>query len=192
MKINNDLLLIVRINEDIKKVVKLARRINILALNAILLSRRAGNVARGFAVISDELRGFSKELTQTMNKLTELSYEAVQVVSQHQRYRRINRFIVQTGDYVDSSLLKKQLASSNARVAVLENTLRESYQRLQMILNDADEGGRFGSVISRSLKIEATYGGSFSQMLSQIALEFGDYIDSIPSVLNQLKIYLQR
>lgn len=190
-KVDNDLVLIVRINEDIKKIVRLARKINILALNAILVSRRAGNVALGFGVISDELRSFSKELTTIMSKLTELSYASVQVVSQHQRYHRINRLMTLASENIDTLSIEKQLSTSNARVEVLVNNLREGYQRLQKLVNDADEGSRFGSVISRSLKIEATYGGNFTQLLSQIAVEFGDYIDAIPAILNQLKIYIQ-
>ena len=45
-----DLLRIVRINEEIKRVVSVAFKINIMALNAIFLAKRAGTAARGFGV----------------------------------------------------------------------------------------------------------------------------------------------
>ncbi|WP_151031189.1 hypothetical protein [Cellvibrio sp. KY-GH-1] len=188
---NNDLALIVRVNEDIKKIVRLASKINILALNAILVSRRAGDVALGFGVISDELRKFSKELTDIMNNLTVLSYESVQVVSQHQRYLRINHLLTLARDNSDAQFIEAQLFNSNKHALVLKNNLRQGYQLLSKLINDADDSSRFGSVISRSLKIEATYGGQFSILLSQIADEFSDYIDAIHPLINELKFYFR-
>ena len=61
-----DLLRIVRINEEIKRVVSVAFKINIMALNAIFLAKRAGNAALGFGVLSNELRVFSKDLRESM------------------------------------------------------------------------------------------------------------------------------
>lgn len=188
---NNDLALIVRVNEDIKKIVRLASKINILALNAILVSRRAGDVALGFGVISDELRKFSKELTDIMNNLTVLSYESVQVVSQHQRYLRINHLLTLARDNSDAQFIEAQLFNSNKHALVLKNNLRQGYQLLSKLINDADDSSRFGSVILRSLKIEATYGGQFSILLSQIADEFSNYIDAIHPLINELKFYFR-
>jgi methyl-accepting chemotaxis protein len=56
-----DLLRIVRINEEIKAVVGVAFKINIMALNAIFLAKRAGTAALGFGVLSNELRTFSQD-----------------------------------------------------------------------------------------------------------------------------------
>ena len=60
----------VRLNEGIKGVVLIAFQINIMALNAILLSHRAGEVALGFGVISKELRTLSVVLTGLMHALS--------------------------------------------------------------------------------------------------------------------------
>ena len=60
----------VRLNEGIKGVVLIAFQINIMALNAILLAHRAGEVALGFGVISKELRSLSVELTGLMQELS--------------------------------------------------------------------------------------------------------------------------
>jgi len=50
-----DLLRIVHINEEIKRVVGVSVKINIMALNAIFLAKRAGTAALGFGVLSNEL-----------------------------------------------------------------------------------------------------------------------------------------
>jgi hypothetical protein len=73
----------------------------------------------------------------------------------------------------------------------LRQHLVDAYAALKKLLVDADDASRFGSVIARSLKIEATYGGSFNSMLTQIALEFGNYIDAIPMILIRLDHRLQ-
>lgn len=72
-----DLLSIVRINEEIKRVVKVSFKINIMALNAIFLAKRAGTAALGFGVLSNELRVFSQDLRDCMDALTKLIHECV-------------------------------------------------------------------------------------------------------------------
>ena len=52
----SELTCIVRVNEEIKSIVATAFRINLMALNAIFLAKRAGNAALGFGVLSNELR----------------------------------------------------------------------------------------------------------------------------------------
>jgi hypothetical protein len=76
-----DLLRIVRINEEIKRVVSVAFKINIMALNAIFLAKRAGNAALGFGVLSNELRVFSRDLRESMMSLTQLIHDLVGEVS---------------------------------------------------------------------------------------------------------------
>jgi len=178
MNYTNDLVLIVRVNEDIKSVVKLAHSINLLAINAILLSRKAGNVALGFGVISDELRMFSKTLTKNMEALMQLSYASIQTISLHRRYLRMNTLM--------ESAYRDYLHSSTEQAMLLRSNTLQAYERLQNLLRDAEDTSRFGSVISRSLKIEATYGGSFSNMLAQIAADFGLFIDAIPEIIDRL------
>lgn len=187
MSNTNDLVLIVRVNEDIKAVVKLARSINLLALNAILLSRRAGDVALGFGVISDELRRFSKTLTKNMEALMQLSYISIQTISLHQRYLRMNTLMITAAQQITVSTYRDCLQDGAKRTQLLRDNTLQSYERLQGLLNDAEDTSRFGSVISRSLKIEATYGGGFANMLAQIAADFSLFIDAIPSIIERLK-----
>lgn len=186
MNSRNDLAMIVWINEDIKSVVKLARSINLLALNAIILSRKAGNVALGFCVISDELRLFSKTLTQTMQTLMQLSYTSVQTVSLYQRHLRMNKLMNLASQQIADTACKVKLQHNAERAILLRNNTIKTYESLQNHLMEAEEASRFGSVISRSLKIEATYGGDFSRMLMQISLDFTLFIDAIPEIIGRL------
>ena len=76
-----DLLRIVRINEEIKRVVSVSFKINIMALNAIFLAKRAGTAALGFGVLSNELRVFSQDLRDSMTALNGLIHGCVSEVS---------------------------------------------------------------------------------------------------------------
>lgn len=51
----SELTCIVRVNEEIKSIVATAFRINLMALNAIFLAKRAGNAALGFGVPENRL-----------------------------------------------------------------------------------------------------------------------------------------
>ena len=93
-----DLLRIVRINEEIKSVVGVAFKINIMALNAIFLAKRAGTAALGFGVLSNELRVFSQDLRDGMSALTGLIHSCVNEVSlvlQDIRHTRLLRLAVE-------------------------------------------------------------------------------------------------
>jgi len=186
MQRENDLVLIVRVNEDIKAVVRLARQINILALNAILVARRAGAVAMGFGVIADELRSFSLTLTQSMQSLMMLSYESIQIVSAHQRQQRATALLEQVSAQLAQTDFYSRAAQSSRGGSNLQHSLLQSFGALEQLILDAEDVSRFGTVISRSLKIEATYGQGFTALLGQIALDFGSYIDAIPDVLVRL------
>lgn len=188
----NDLLRIVRINEDVKRVVTSTRKINILALNAILLSRRAGKSAVGFAVISNELRIFSKDLAACMKHLIKLSHSSLSVVSHFQRYKRINTLWDHTQANSHHPAVTKPLNQSNEKLHQMQQELNTAYSALSRFMDDAESMGRFGSVIARSLKIEATYGGEFHSILAQIATEFSQYIDAIPEILNQAHHLLKK
>jgi hypothetical protein len=72
---------IVRINEEIKTVVKTAYRINLMAMNAIFLAKRAGQSALGFGVLSNELRRFATDLERQMIALGQATSGSVVTVT---------------------------------------------------------------------------------------------------------------
>ncbi len=68
-------------NEEIKAIVATAFRINLMALNAIFLAKRAGNAALGFGVLSNELRRFAQDLTRHMSALRDMTSGSVGCVT---------------------------------------------------------------------------------------------------------------
>lgn len=189
MQSQRNLLGIVRINETIKQVVSLAFSINLLALNALVLSRQAGDAALGFAVISAELRSFSRELAAAMGDLSQTSFELVNRVSLAARQGRKHHLLARALTAYQGPL-NERLAASAADLGAEEKNLAARFEDLHEHFERAGISVRLGTIIARSLKIEATYGGHHEAMLAQVACEFDRYIDTIPRLLAELKHFL--
>lgn len=183
-----DLLRIVRINEEIKRVVAVAFRINIMALNAIFLAKRAGNAALGFGVLSNELRVFSKDLRERMMTLTRLIHELVAEVSVILQAAREDGIFQRTAaGLADATCLcavlarrEERQAARNARIAALRRELR-------LAVDDASRLVELGGVLAKSAKIEAAYGAGFAGSLGQVSGEFDGVVEEIRTSLDNLR-----
>jgi len=184
-----DLSGMVGLNEEIKRVIALAFRVNLMALNAIILARRAGTAARGFGVLSDELRRFTCELEQAMGELRRLTWQAVSAVTLRVKQARITQVLQRCVGHGGRSA---ELAG--LRLAALERTANSElahFVRLTPALNDAigdaDRIGLMGGVLARTAKIEAAYGQNFREQFAGVATDFDRAIESILSSLGLLK-----
>jgi hypothetical protein len=174
---------IVRINEEIKSVVATAFKINLMAMNAIFLAKRAGQSALGFGVLSNELRRFASDLQQQMTGLREATYGSVSTVTMLVKQSRISRLLERTrieaqgeGKALIQNLAKHRdqdaLARSDQQMAALN-------RRLSHLIADTAQLVELGSVLARSAKIEAAYGGGFSASLMQVSSDFERTIGEI-------------
>lgn len=182
-----DLLRIVRINEEIKRVVGVSVKINIMALNAIFLAKRAGTAARGFGVLSNELRVFSQDLRTCMVALTELIYSCVNEVSVVLQDIRHTRLLRQAAELApDSSVcgILRRREQDNAAHAQRLTSLRG---KLKRALEDAFQMVELGGVLAKSAKIEAAYGQSFAASLAQVSGEFDGVVEEIRVSLESLR-----
>lgn len=182
-----DLLRIVRINEEIKSVVGVAFKINIMALNAIFLAKRAGTAARGFGVLSNELRVFSQDLRDCMSSLTGLIHGCVNEVSlvlQDARHTRLLRQAVEMAPTPQISRVLAARESENDRHSERLTSLRK---QLKGALEDAFRMVELGGVLAKSAKIEAAYGQSFAVPLAQVSGEFDEIVEEIRRSLEALR-----
>lgn len=183
-----DLLRIVHINEEIKRIVSVSFKINIMALNAIFLAKRAGSSALGFGVLSNELRVFSKDLRESMMSLTQLIHDLVSEVSvvlqaSHQDELFRETVAVCPGNVQLGVVLGRRHARHDecvSRISALRRGLR-------MALDDAAQLVELGGVLAKSAKIEAAYGAAFSGPLGQVSSEFDGVVDEIRVSLSKLR-----
>ena len=182
-----DLLRIVRINEEIKAVVSVAFKINIMALNAIFLAKRAGTAARGFGVLSNELRVFSQDLCDCMSSLSGLVHGCVNDVSlmlQDIRQTRLLRQAVALSKEAHMAAVLARREAENERHAA---SLARQRKQLKRALEDAFRLVELGGVLAKSAKIEAAYGQSFALPLAQVSGEFDTIVEEIRASLESLR-----
>lgn len=176
---------IVGINEEIKSIVATAFKINLMALNAIFLAKKAGRAALGFGVLSNELRGFSVQLGEQMAGLRELTSGSVKLVTdlvkEARRFRILDRTNTQSKGRARALLKPGAIEATGGRKLAalrLDFTLR---------LDDTARLVELGSVLARSAKIEAAYGGVYSAPLMQVSTDFEKIIGAIKESLENLR-----
>lgn len=186
-RVSSDLLGIVRINEEVKRVVEVAFKIDIMALNAIFLAKRAGKSALGFGVLSNQFRVFSQDLRNGMQALTGLSHACVNEVSrvmQDERYTRLLQEAARQAPGVRLDRVIDRRARGNeedaARLSALRYQLRRSLEAAFRVV-------RLGGVLAKSAKIEAAYGQGHAAALTQVSGEFDGVVENIHRSLEALR-----
>ena len=182
-----DLLRIVRINEQIKVVVGVSFKINIMALNAIFLAKRAGTAALGFGVLSNELRVFSQDLRNCMASLTTLIHDCVNEVSVVLQDIRHTRLLREAAEMAPESAVVNVLAQREAENEKHDQQLASLRKQLKRALEDAFQMVELGGVLAKSAKIEAAYGQTFAVPLAQVSGEFDGIVEEIRSSLESLR-----
>lgn len=181
---------IVRTNEEIKSVVATAFKINLMAMNAIFLAKRAGQTALGFGVLSNELRRFAMDLQKQMSQLREMTYGSVATVTALVKQARLNRVLERArkesegaGRKLIEDFLRNRHRLAYARHSEQIVTMN---RRLTQMVADTAQLVELGSVLARSAKIEAAYGGPFSAALMQVSSDFERTIGEIQRSLESL------
>ncbi len=180
----------VRINEGIKSVVAAAFKINLMAMNAIFLAKRAGQSALGFGVLSNELRSFAGDLQQQMAALREATSASVAAVTVLVKQSRVSRLLERAGVEAqgESKTLIQELLQLRAetRLAGSNQQMATLNRGLSHMIADTVQLVELGSVLARSAKIEAAYGGGFSVALMQVSSDFEKMIGEIRQSLESL------
>jgi len=184
---STDLLRIVRINEEIKAVVGVAFKINIMALNAIFLAKRAGTAALGFGVLSNELRVFSQDLRSSMGALSALIHRCVNEVSAVLQDIRHTRLLSEAVAGLSRPGLAAVVRRRELTNGEHQTRLASLRRQLQRALEDAFQLVELGGVLAKSAKIEAAYGQGFAGALAQVSGEFDGIVEEIRSSLQALQ-----
>ena len=182
-----DLLRIVRINEEIKAVVGVAFKINIMALNAIFLAKRAGTAALGFGVLSNELRAFSQDLRSCMGSLTILIHRCVIEVSVALQNTRKTQLLKEAVNLSTQNHLAHVLVRRDKEKIEHQEIMAGLRRQLLRALEDAFQLVELGGVLAKSAKIEAAYGQSFAVPLAQVSAEFDGVVEEIRHSLMVLR-----
>ncbi|MBS1191217.1 MAG: hypothetical protein H6R10_3009 [Rhodocyclaceae bacterium] len=178
---------VVRANASIRAVIDMARRVNLVAINASLAAKKAGAQARGFGVVSAELRQFSDWLNGQMGDLDRLI--AVQVVNLAEvaKERRQHRHLQRAQECcVGSGPMALVTARIGERLSLADQANRQRWQDLGLRTRRILRLCGTGTALARAAKVEAVYGGAFAGGLRLVAEEIEAAIAAIHETLREL------
>ena len=172
--------------EDIKLIIEIPFKTNLIAVNAMLITRRAGIKSRGFSIIALELRLLSGRLRELMNKvskvITLMIYDVVILCKTQRMMGYLQRALA--GDQyaiIDSAISRKQ-----ADMNKLNQGVEENLSSLLGTLENAYELCKTSEALSRNAKIEAAYGEELSGELKLVAERIETTMTEITASLQTL------
>ncbi|MBI4938040.1 MAG: hypothetical protein HY846_07465 [Nitrosomonadales bacterium] len=187
-----DLRRVVQANEVIKKVIRISSGVNLVALNAMLIAKRSGERSRGFAVVSSELRVFSRKLEGAMTGLGALIFELVRdaAAMRKQLHERHHLFNIPAREQQMREIMEPVLARMDERMHKTRGQIGRDWHKLRLQLNRVLQLCETGGSLARSAKIEAVYGGDMSATLKQVANQIEETVNEIFSTLKLLRTQL--
>ncbi len=172
--------------EDIKLIIEIPFKTNLIAINAMLITRRAGIKSRGFSIIALELRLLSGRLRELMDEvskvITLMIYDVVILCKTQRMMGYLNR--AQAGDkyaILDSAISRKQAVMNK-----LNQGIEEDLSSLLTTLESAYALCKTSEALSRNAKIEAAYGQELSGELKLVAERIETTMDEITVSLQTL------
>lgn len=189
----SELQTISEMNEDIKHVQRIAEDISLIAVNAMLVARQAGDRAVGFGVVTRELRITSDRMAATMLGLSKLIYQLVVTTARGRSHARRRNTL---------GVTEKSSAQAGASIALArqksQDDLGDSAKNIKAlthelhgVVNRTGKQCASGMVITRSATIEAAYGGTMQPLLRQIAVSFEASIAELTAHIHALQNQLQ-
>lgn len=184
---------VVLVNEDIKRVVRCAFGINLMALNAILVARRAGSAAAGFGIVAAEMRQLSGALEGSMGTLRRLSDELLATVTRAMRHARVEAVLLRTASQGETvrHRLEPVLERSAQRRADIERRIRAQCRNLLNDLDGAVRVSRLADSLAHMAKIEASWSADHRTGLAAVSDELAQSLRGILPLLKGLTGKLQ-
>ena len=179
---------LVQLNEGAKVVFTRSHAVNLLAIDAIVRSRLAGDAVRGFAEVSTQMRAWSSDLYARMQSLQESTTDVVATMSRHAKHVRSARLLAAAASH-PSAEAALAAAGSATRALVDEDTrtLRRAHEAVVTRLDELSRLGMMACVLSRAAKIEAVHArDEHRAQLSQVAEEFAASADEVVETVREL------
>jgi methyl-accepting chemotaxis protein len=183
----SDLSKSVAINQGLKQVVDISHQINLVAMNAILVAKRAGAQSSGFKVVAMELRIFSQKMEESMAKLSLMIFQLVRRIAALRKLEKNLRSITTTiqkntkgADQFGNAFMHKQEAYQQ-----LKDATDQEWQTLEKEIRRSLNLCSSGAMLSHNARIEAAYGGSMLADMQQVA-------GRIEEIMNQAIFHLKQ
>lgn len=183
---------VMTMNEEIKRVVRISREVDMAALNAILMARQADGGGAGFRVVSAELRSFGGRLGQDMAELGTLIHELTGRAATLRKHERklglFERTAALGGSRGALSVVlgqkRKEIGSALAAISADKHGLGLRVKRATRLCDT-------GRTLSRNAAVEASYAGSMAKTLTQVSSQARSAVDEIITILAPMRARLE-
>jgi methyl-accepting chemotaxis protein len=185
--------LAVSINESLKRVISISSQINIVAMNAILVAKRAGQQSAGFRVVAMELRLFSQKIEEMMAFLGNLIFEIVRRVAELRKMEKRLNLLGATMSKNDASQTRLASSYQIRQSAYTEKYAKaqEDWERLEKEIGRSFSLCSAGAMLSHNGRIEAAYGGTMLADMQQVANRIEDILGQTIATIKQLNVNIR-
>lgn len=190
----SELCRMVRINEEIKKVLGISNEVNLTALNAKFMAHKSGGKAIGFGVVSTELRQFSMKLDHHMEALEELVFGMISKAAYVGKQSRLLALLAGARQRCQNPRLRQRidvlLQPKEAELEKIRFTIRREYIHFRIEVARALKLGRMGATIAQRAKVEAVYGSELAASLTQVSGQVENAVDRTLDILKNIRTHL--
>jgi hypothetical protein len=172
--------------EDVKLIIEIPFKTNLIAINAMLITRRAGIKSRGYSVIARELRLLSGKLRELMNEVSKIITRMIYDVTILCKAQRMQGYLQRALDGDQHEIIESAIARKQADMNKLNQGIEQGLSSLLITLENAYEYCRTSEALSRNAKIEAAYGQELSGELKLVAERIETTMNEITSSLQTL------
>ncbi|WMW80734.1 methyl-accepting chemotaxis protein [Undibacterium cyanobacteriorum] len=185
---SSDLALSVSINHGLKQVIDISHQINLVAMNAILVAKRAGQQSSGFKVVAMELRVFSQKMEEMMSRLGEMIFHLVKRIADLRKLQRNLNLLGTTINKSDAAAgqLEHSFQAKREQVEKLNELVNQEWQKLEGEVKRSLNLCSSGAMLSHNARIEAAYGGTMLADMQQVAGRIEEIMNLTISYLKQL------
>jgi hypothetical protein len=180
--------LAVSINEGLKNVITISSQINIVAMNAILVAKRAGQQSAGFRIVAMELRLFSQKIEERMAVLGTLIFQLVRSIAELQKMKKRLQLLTITMSKNAESKASLDKAFQQRQTAYLKKftNAKDDWFNLKIEIERSYSLCSAGAMLSHNGRIEAAYGGAMLADMQHVATRIEEILHQTIVTIKQL------
>lgn len=166
-----------RVTEIIGVISDIAEKTNLLALNATIEAARAGEAGKGFSVVANEVKGLSRQTSESSQNVTEL-IEEIRAVAQEALAR--------------ASTISDSVADINTEVTKISGAVKDQSQTSSGIANDTENVANITGTFTENLDKIAQIFEHTHEAVGRMAGQSTSLQQDISAMRENMETFLQK